>query len=306
MILKTFSLDVKPSKVETFALDGVNGAKLELTIFSKANNRNKAYFDITNLLYDDETAKKLIFNFNHDSNDVIGGVMVNQLSNIRLEQGQNGSEIKATFNSTDVKFLERLESVTGVSIEIMVAPEYIYSFKEGGEFYSQVEWVGMAFLTGVMAGSGDSRVNEIETYSLENNLKNYMSDQQAQAIVDALSVQNQTLNLILQELIKDNQMDSMEVNMSADEEVVEEVKPIEEVVTETPEEVIETKEVSEEFKAQDEQLTRTEEFMAKLKDVETIELVTGRNSEDETAKETTNVKSLYQSIQEKISNIQYI
>lgn len=283
MILKTFSLDVKPSKVETFAMDGVNGATLELTIFSKANNRNKAYFDITNLLYTDETCKKLIFNFNHDKNDVLGGPLVNQLSNVRLEQGQNSAEIKATFNSTDTKFLERLESITGVSIEIMVEPEYIFSF-EGGEFYSEIEWSGMAFLTGVMAGSGNSRVNEISTYSLENNLENnnnnininYMSDQQAQAIIDALNMQNQTLNLILQEIIKDNETETEEINMSANENVVDEIKPIEETetVTET-----ETKEEN----AQEEQLNKTEEFINKLKKNDSSELVTDRKSGDETA-----------------------
>jgi DNA-binding transcriptional MerR regulator len=196
-----FSTEAKKS-VEKFNNEGVSGVRMQgITVFSAANNRNKRYFDITWLILADDVATKLIFNLSHDQAKKLGGIKLNKLFNMRLEKGPNGYEIKADFESTDPALLEVLDQITGVSIEIMVDTSNIRVFEDGsGEFYLEIEFVGMAFLVGEFAGSGDTRIPNMETFSTN---KTRMSKEEIQQLLqETFAANNEKLEAKFSQMVE--------------------------------------------------------------------------------------------------------
>jgi hypothetical protein len=134
----------------------------EAIIFSSNFNRNQTFFDIFKLQSYQDKLEKILFNINHQPPYL---AITNRVKKIALEVKNNSEqELRATIVSTDPKILAIADQITGFSIEIQVLPSDVIS-NQNGEYYKHFEWVGIAYLTGVLAGSGDSRILDRRTYS---------------------------------------------------------------------------------------------------------------------------------------------
>lgn len=155
----------------TFAQGATGGFEADVVFFTTVNNRNRAFFQVPDLLLSGSKLEKLLWNFNHEL-ELTGGVYLgNQTKIISLNSRivDGVFEVYGTVRTEDPIVIEKKDKITGVSIELMVDDDDIIR-NENGMYFTQFEWVGTAFLLGIMAGSGDSRVTEIRTFSADGTL----------------------------------------------------------------------------------------------------------------------------------------
>ena len=142
--------------------------EIDMMIFSTAYNRNRAYFQVSQLLKWSNKLTRIGFNFNHDLalSEKRYLKNTNQFSKIEPKFVDGETEIWATFASTDPAVIEKRDDITAPSIELLVAEENTIR-NERGEYFTDFDWVGTALLLGVPQGSGDSRVVEVREYTAD-------------------------------------------------------------------------------------------------------------------------------------------
>lgn len=171
-----------PSVKETF-LEGVKGAEITLVVFSKVN-RNKAYFQLTQLLEYEDKLTSILHNFNHNLAETGNKYLGN--STKFTEIWEEDGEIWGKVLSTDSAFLRRLPEITGGSVELEIDTDDIKEFADGsGRYFLNIDWVGFGWLTGVVAGSGGARITDIQTFNQTYNLKNIMQENEVKALLEA-------------------------------------------------------------------------------------------------------------------------
>ena len=147
-------------------------------LFSTNHNRNKAYFQVTDLLKLAGKETKLLTNFNHNL-DETGGQYLGNLSKWSNIQGYwtgDAFEIVGEFISTDPVVMSRKDEITAPSIEILVDEEDTIRDNKGREYYTKFEPYGVALLTGQMAGSGDARLLDIQEFNIKHKPLNNMDE----------------------------------------------------------------------------------------------------------------------------------
>lgn len=161
----------KPAPVQFKEL-GPGTVEFDLVFFTTAWNRNNSYFQVSDLLRWKSKAEKLMANFNHDLKETGGKYLGNQTRVISIDGRYNdGSfEIYGTVRSSDPVVYARRNEITAPSIELEVDMSDLKEFADGsGVYFRNFEWVGYALLTGLMAGSGDTRVVEMREFSKQFN-----------------------------------------------------------------------------------------------------------------------------------------
>lgn len=154
---------------QTFAKD--KGVRMDVVLFTKAYNRNGKYFEISDLMKWVNKLRAILFNFNHDLS-LSGGKYLGNLtflSKIWAEYTNEGIEVWGTIESTDPEVLAVKNDITGVSIEIDWYKKDVIFGEDGRIFTIEFEWTGVAFLLGVEAGSGGSRIDNITTFAKDIN-----------------------------------------------------------------------------------------------------------------------------------------
>jgi hypothetical protein len=136
----------------------------EAVIFSSEFNRNKAFFDVTKM---NRWSKKLEkIQFNNDHNDKYFSTVTDRIVDFKIVEDENGViEALAKIQSINPEKVANPEKVTGFSIEIKVEKNDVIK-NENGEYYIDYEWIGVAYLQGKLAGSGDSRILSLRTFSM--------------------------------------------------------------------------------------------------------------------------------------------
>jgi len=175
------------SKSLNFAeVDG--GFEAEMMLFSTAFNRNKAYFQVSDLMKWANKLDSIMFNFNHDLNLSSGKYLGNQnkFTAIRPDYSTGELEIFATFRTTDPMVVARKSEITAPSVELMVDDENCIS-SENGEYFTAFDWVGCALLLGVIAGSGNARVGQIKDFNIlqQFNITNDMTKEEMNELLTA-------------------------------------------------------------------------------------------------------------------------
>jgi hypothetical protein len=160
-----------------------NGVQWEAVIFSSEFNRNASYFDIHKLARWSKKLNKVAMNNNHDGKYF--SAITDKVVSIEVQTDENGiTECFAVVESTNPEKIANPEMVTGFSIELMVDKKDVIS-NENGEYYIDFEWVGIAYLISELAGSGDTRLLSMKTFSSQNNptQPQLMNEEQVKAIL---------------------------------------------------------------------------------------------------------------------------
>lgn len=163
-----------------------NGVQWEAVIFSSEFNRNKSYFDIQKMKRWAGKLEKVLLNNNHKGKYF--SVQTDKVVELKVETNETGvTEAYAIVQSINEEKRKNPEMVTGFSIELMVDGKDVIA-NENGEYYIDYEWVGLAYLTGELAGSGDTRLLSMKTFSQsegENNQNNNnsMNEEQIKALL---------------------------------------------------------------------------------------------------------------------------
>lgn len=154
----------KPQTVSYREVEG--GVEFDFVFFSTAFNRNRAFFQVVRLLQAQNTLEKILFNFNHDLNESGGKYLGNKTKVTKLwyKIVDGELEIRGTVFSSDSLVVARKDEITGPSIEIQFDMEDLIQ-GENGFYIINFEWVGCAFLTGVMAGSGNARTLDVREFN---------------------------------------------------------------------------------------------------------------------------------------------
>jgi hypothetical protein len=151
------------------------GVRWEAVIFSSEFNRNKAYFDLNKMRRWVNKLTKVLLNDDH--NEKYFSITTDQIESIEIVSDDSGvTEVYAVVVSTNPKKVADPTIVTGFSIEVMVDAKNVIS-NENGEYYIDFEWVGMAYLTGQLAGSGDTRLLSMRTFADAQNNTTMTEDQ---------------------------------------------------------------------------------------------------------------------------------
>ncbi len=170
--------EAKPSaitKVENYQEGKSKGIRMKLMLFSTAWNRNHAYFQVSDLLRWTKKTGKVMFNFNHDLSETDGQYLGNTTKiidgSMYGEYNDGAFEVFATVESTDPNVVSRYKEITAPSIELEIETEFVKTFDDGsGYYFTNYELAGVAFLTGLLAGSGDARIEgDVSTFSLGDN-----------------------------------------------------------------------------------------------------------------------------------------
>ena len=189
------------SKPVTFK-ESDGGFEADMVIFSTAYNRNRGFFQVTQLMKWENKLDRIMFNFNHNLNLSGGKYLGNQTKFIKLWFAFTDGEFEvwATMRTTDPQVIAKKDEITAPSIELMVDDHDICRFEDGsGEYYTLVDWVGCAILLGEPQGSGDARVVEIrdfnyaKIFNLETQTNNMNEEQIKQFIAGALDEQEKKL-----------------------------------------------------------------------------------------------------------------
>lgn len=200
------------SKSLNFAeVDG--GFEVEMMIFSTAFNRNKAYFQVSDLMKWATKLDSIMFNFNHDLSLSGGKYLGNQnkFTSLRSDYSTGELEIFATFRTTDPIVVARKSEITAPSVELMVDDENCIS-SENGDYYTSIDWVGCALLLGLIAGSGNARVGQIKDFNIlkQFNIINDMTKEEINELLGAQKAEllatfeagNQTILKAFQEAVE--------------------------------------------------------------------------------------------------------
>jgi hypothetical protein len=154
-----------PLEIKNFNLsEDKKTVEWEAVIFSSEFNRNKAFFDVTKM---NRWSKKLEkIQFNNDHNGKYFSTVTDKIIDFKIVEDENGAiEALAKIQSTNPEKIANPEKVTGFSIEIKVDKNDVIK-NENGEYYKDYEWVGVAYLQGQLAGSGDTRILSLRTFSM--------------------------------------------------------------------------------------------------------------------------------------------
>jgi hypothetical protein len=173
---------------------------IEITacLFSTAYNRNKGYFQVSKLLAWENKLERIMSNFNHNLELTNGKYFGNKTKFTKMWSVMNDGEFEvwATLESSDPEFIKFKDEITAPSIELSVWPDDIIT-SDAGEYFIDFDFVGVAWLLGVPAGSGDARITAIREFS--HDLKsekqynittnNNMTDEQLKAHLDEQKTQ---------------------------------------------------------------------------------------------------------------------
>jgi hypothetical protein len=154
-----------PLEIKTFKVDEEKKTvEWEAVIFSSEFNRNKAFFDVTKMNRWSKKLEKIQFNDNH--NGKYFSTVTDKIVEFKIVEDESGAvEALAKIQSTNPEKVLNPEKVTGFSIEIQVDKNNVIK-NENGEYYKDYEWVGVAYLKGQLAGSGDTRILSLRTFSM--------------------------------------------------------------------------------------------------------------------------------------------
>lgn len=196
---RKFAFAAEPLKKEdgtvcaTFAEDG--GLILDVVLFSNQRNRNKYFFDITQLLSYKTRLETVLINRNHDGKyyGIEGAKFID--IDIRFVDGRTEILGKMEIKAEDL--IRDKDLMSGISIELSADYGDVFEFADGQGFYMQnFDFEGCAILFGVLAGNGDSRIENIATFEMAgdeppstintnmteeqmNELKSHVTDQLA-------------------------------------------------------------------------------------------------------------------------------
>lgn len=175
-MLKTVNYDVEARNFQEIP----NGVRWEAVIFSSEFNRNKYFFDIHKMKRWANKLEKVLLNNNHDGKYFANST--DKITSIEVTTSEDGvTECLAVIESTNEEKRNNPDMVTGFSIELRVDEKNTIK-NENGEYYSDYEWQGMAYLIGKLAGSGDTRILNTVTFADQNNI---MSEEQIKALLEA-------------------------------------------------------------------------------------------------------------------------
>lgn len=152
-----------------------NGFEVNMMLFSTAQNRNHSYFQVSDLLKWSNKLESILTNLNHNLS-LSGGKYLGNLNRWTKIWGSfnNGDlEIWGTFRTEDPLVISKKDQITAPSIELLVDERDIIK-DDKGEYFITFDWVGVALLLGVPAGSGGARLVDIHEYDLAQfpDLKN--------------------------------------------------------------------------------------------------------------------------------------
>lgn len=157
----------------------------DVVFFSTAFNRNNAYFQVSDLMLFANKLKKLLQNFNHDLS--LSGNKY--LSNKDIEVVGFGHRIvdgdyeiyAEEVSTTDPEVVAYANEITGVSIELEIDEDDIKFFAGGGgAYFKRIDWLGWAWLLGEPAGSGNTRIQDIEIFAqkIKEDITDNMNEKQ--------------------------------------------------------------------------------------------------------------------------------
>ena len=278
------------------------GFEVEMMIFSTAFNRNKAYFQVSDLMKWKNKLDSIMFNFNHDLSLSGGKYLGNQnkFTSLRADYSTGELEIFANFKTTDPVVVARKSEITAPSIELM-ADEEDCICNENGEYFQTFDWVGCALLLGIIAGSGNARVGEIKDFNLlqHYNIQTDMTTEEVQALLNA-QAETLTTNFTAQNDAILKKFQEVVETITTPEPVAEEVivEVTEETTVEptdpepTPEEV-EDQEILAQVQASLKTAEKREELLKQFKD---SKQVTNRESDVANVVKSQELPSFYKKL----------
>ena len=164
----------------------------EVVFFTDVYNRNNAFFQVSYLMKFRKSLSSIMFNFNHDLEQTGGVYLGNQTKILNLQQRINDGvyEVYGDVETKDKRVLKRLKDITAVSIELEVDDTDVLPFANGkGYYFKNIDWMGVAFLTGLPQGSGNARLGDIQTFNQNNSsnmnkdqLKEYLKSEEGKAV----------------------------------------------------------------------------------------------------------------------------
>lgn len=177
------------------------GVRWEAVIFSSEFNRNKAYFDVNKLQRWANKLNKILLNDDHDGKYF--SITTDKITAIKVQTDEQGvTEVFAVVESTNPEKVTDPTIVTGFSIELMVNAKDVIA-NENGEYYIDFEWIGMAYLRGQLAGSGDTRLLSMRTFAQAQNNKTMTEDQIKAMLAEQADQLKQTFKAETDELKAD-------------------------------------------------------------------------------------------------------
>jgi hypothetical protein len=193
--LLTFALPqvVFESKPLEFKEDS-GGYEITAMLFSTAYNRNKAYFQVSDLMKWVNKTESILNDLDHDLTITGGkyfGTKDTKLAKIWHQFTDGDLEIWGTLQTKDPLFVANIDKITAPSIELMVNEEDCIC-NEFGEYYTQIDWVGIGWLRGMVAGSGNARVTEIKEFNHLSTF-NIQQDMTKEEVQELLNAQAETL-----------------------------------------------------------------------------------------------------------------
>jgi hypothetical protein len=241
---RLISFAFNPHFLEGKKLDFVDKkeGKIEITacIFSTAHNRNKGYFQVSKLLSYSDKLERIMHNFNHDLTLSNGKYFGNKTKMTKMWSEFNNGELEiwAILESSDPDFIARKDEITAPSIELLVSPDELIS-NENGEYFIDFDFIGVGWLLGIPAGSGDTRITAIREFShdlveekIYNINNNNMTEEQLQAQLE--SQKNELTEVFKSEIetIKADFADNQEAQLKQFNEIVAESASIKDSIYE--------------------------------------------------------------------------
>lgn len=162
-----------------------NGVQWDAVIFSSEFNRNKAFFDIYKLARWKDKLEKILMRDDHAGKYFAYSQDGIQDFNIKTND-KGETEVYSVVRSTNPDKIRNPNQVTAFSIELAVDPKNII-YNENGEYYIDYEWIGLSYLRGDPAGSGDSRILSVKTFNLTNQAetqnKSFMTNDEIKELI---------------------------------------------------------------------------------------------------------------------------
>jgi uncharacterized membrane-anchored protein YhcB (DUF1043 family) len=259
-----------------------NGVQWEAVIFSSEFNRNKYFFDIYKLKRWANKLEKVLLNNNHDGKYFANST--DKIVSINVTTDDNGvTECFAVVESTNAEKKANPEMVTGFSLELAVDEKDVIA-NENGEYYPDYEWIGMAYLNGILAGSGDSRILSTKTFS-QANQTNIMNEDQIKALLEAqktelvkefkasLETATESITAKVFEHLESQKPEVVESISQPEPEIVEPPVEVAESTDPEPTETVETQEEDPTLKVIENQLNHAENLKNQMKQFSSEELV---------------------------------
>jgi len=184
------------------------GVELDVVFFSDERNRNRFFFQLTQLLKWKNKLETLLGNRSHDGNYYGINQLYIKKGSLKLVYEDGVSKIRATLVAKAEDLIEDKDKMTGVSIELSADANDVFEFADGNGFYAvNIEWRGYAILFGQMAGNGDTGITDMREFTegddsppdQNNQDMNFKNKEELKTFLEA----NPEQNALFAELLSD-------------------------------------------------------------------------------------------------------